>query len=267
MPPVSRRWLSFTSTPSSRPKRCSGAAGRDGVLLEGAQAGRRLARVEDGGAGARDRVDVAARERGDPGKPADEVECQPLAREHAARGAVQLGNRAPVDRGSFPDHRLEADAELGEDRPRGFQAADDSRLLREHNGRARRVLVDERERRDISGADVLGQPGGRVGERQCHRSNGHLVRADDAVYDETLVLEREVGAEMAAAALLACERAARDQPGQEMRRLGETAQAGPVAHEPGVLPHRRAELRRNLGDTLSDCPWDCPPDMSCFRRR
>ena len=84
-----------------------------------------------------------------------------------------------------------------------------------------------------------------------------LVRADDAVYDEALVLEREVGAEMAAAALLACERAARDQPGQEMRRLGETA-GRPRRARARRPPTSPRGLRRNLGDTLSDCPWDCP---------
>ena len=69
---------------------------------------------------------------------------------------------------------------------------------------------------------------------------------------EALLLEREVGAEVAAAALLAGERAASDQLREEMRRLAEAAQAGGVADEPGVLPHRPPQLRRHLvGVSLS----------------
>ena len=86
-------------------------------------------------------------------------------------GPSTLGDRLGLDLGSLVNQRLEADAELGEHRGRDLEAADDSRLLREHDGLAGRVLVDERERRHVTGADVLRKPRARVGERQCHRSN------------------------------------------------------------------------------------------------
>ena len=67
------------------------AAAADGVLLEGPQAGRGLARVEDRDAGAGDRVDEATGERGDAGQAAEEVERGSLAGEDRPRGALDLG--------------------------------------------------------------------------------------------------------------------------------------------------------------------------------
>ena len=73
-----------------------------------------------------------------------------------------------------------------------------------------------------------------------------FFRPNNAVRGEALFLEREVGAEVAAAALLAGERAPRDQPRQEMRRFGQATKAGRVAHKPSVLPHGPPQGRRRL---------------------
>ncbi len=83
------------------------AAAADGVLLERAQAGRRLARVEDRRAGALDRVDVAARQRRDAAEAAEQVERSALAGEHGAR-RPSTARAAPGRRaGAVGDERLE----------------------------------------------------------------------------------------------------------------------------------------------------------------
>src|SRR5207237_7545763 len=68
------------------------AAAADRVLLERAEAGCRLARVEDRRAGAVDSVDEGARERGDPTETAEQVERGAFAREDRACRPTDLGD-------------------------------------------------------------------------------------------------------------------------------------------------------------------------------
>ena len=64
------------------------AAATDGVLLEIAQPGRGLARVQEHGAGAVQFGHAAGRQSGDPGQPAEQVQGSPLAgQDGAARTA------------------------------------------------------------------------------------------------------------------------------------------------------------------------------------
>ena len=69
------------------------AAAADGVLLERAQAGRRLARVEDRRAGAVDELDESRGERGDAAEPRDER---------------QLGGAAAMEGAAFDDRARHA---------------------------------------------------------------------------------------------------------------------------------------------------------------
>jgi hypothetical protein len=70
------------------------AAGADGVLLQHAQRGRRLARVEDGDPAA-GRVGEAARARRDAGQPLEKIQRRPLADQQRAGGAGDLGDLLP----------------------------------------------------------------------------------------------------------------------------------------------------------------------------
>ena len=102
------------------------AAAANRVLLERAQPGRRLAGVEDRRAGARDRVDVAARERGDSGEAAEEIERRALAGEDRARGARDAARSAGRlrDAVAVGGERLELDvgSSVAEDRVRSRRA-------------------------------------------------------------------------------------------------------------------------------------------------
>ena len=71
------------------------AAHAHGVLLERAQAGRRLARAGDARPGAGDGVDDAAGGGGDAAQPAEEVERRALAGEQRRARAAHVGERGP----------------------------------------------------------------------------------------------------------------------------------------------------------------------------
>src|SRR5207247_8767649 len=71
------------------------ASALDGVLLEKAHAGDGLARIENRAAGAVDRVDEPARERGDARQVLHEVERRALGLEDAAGIADHLRARRP----------------------------------------------------------------------------------------------------------------------------------------------------------------------------
>ena len=115
--PATRRWLSLIEDPVVEPEAVVPAASAaHRVLLERAQSGRRLARVEDLRAGAVDRVDVAAREGGDAREAAEQVERQALA----ARAARGRGPR------------------VARSRPRSASPSAVDRLERGRSGRARR---------------------------------------------------------------------------------------------------------------------------------
>ena len=72
------------------------AAAVDGVFFEPAPAGRCFAGVVNMGRGAFDAADVLARERGDSGQAADEIQKRPLAGEHVAGGACEFGEELPA---------------------------------------------------------------------------------------------------------------------------------------------------------------------------
>src|SRR5207344_1802963 len=108
------------------------AAAGDGVLLERAQPRRRLARVEHARTRAVHGVDVAARERGDSGEAAEEVQRDALAREDRALGAAHPGDdRGRLDDVPVADEGLEAN--LGIECPERLlddaEATHDTRLL------------------------------------------------------------------------------------------------------------------------------------------
>ncbi len=161
-------------------------------------------------------------------------------------------------------------AELGEDAAAAVEPADDARLL------AARICALQVASSSIS-ASVVTSPlptssasqALDVGKRQLPSLERHAPRAapNDAVRREALVLEGEVGAEVAAAALLAGERAARDQAGEEMRRRAASRRRPAASRtSPASSPHRAPKLRRHrVGDSLSDCPWDCPWDSRLVR--
>ena len=155
------------------------AAAADGVLLERAEPGRGLARVEDGRPRPLGQLDEAAGEGGDTAEPADEVERDALAAEDRARG--------PLDQGEYRRHvgHRRALLEFRPDVYRGVEGvedggadrnpADDARLLEQQLRAAVRIRRHERERGRVARADVLAQ--GRADHaldlllRQLHRSS------------------------------------------------------------------------------------------------
>src|SRR5581483_1996990 len=155
------------------------AAAADGVLLERAEPRRRLPRVEDLRAGAVGQLDEAACERRDPAEPAEQVERDTLAAEDRAGGAGDLGKdyRDVCDRGALLELRLErhGGVERAEDRVDDRNAADDARLLEQQLGATARVLGNERLRRGVAAAEILGESRGDdavdVLRGQLHRSS------------------------------------------------------------------------------------------------
>ncbi len=154
------------------------ASGCHRVLLERAQAGRGLARVEHGCPGALDRVDVPTGERGDPREPPEEVQRDALTGEDRplrARDAGDDGRRC--HRISVARQRVEADVRIehAEHRLGDTEPADDPGLLHEQRRRADRLGRNRRIGRDVTGADVLRERRmddalERVG-RYCHGSS------------------------------------------------------------------------------------------------
>ena len=164
------------------------AAAGDGVLLEDAQAGRRLARVEDERAPLLRRVDELPRERRRRAHPLHEVERRALRREDAARLAAELQDRlvwlhlrsvGPEDR------HLDRLVDGLQDGRRDRCARDDARHARVDLADGLRLRVDKRlarrvaapgERRIGDGAKVLVQckQNGRARARRLHHV-GHLV--------------------------------------------------------------------------------------------
>ena len=83
-PPAAATWLSLIMAPSNSPKRCGRAAAvHHRLLLEGAQAGRGLARGGDTRLRAGRLGHVARRERGHAAQAAQEVEAGALGGQHA----------------------------------------------------------------------------------------------------------------------------------------------------------------------------------------
>ena len=122
------------------------AAAVDGVFFESAPAGRCFAGVVNAGGGAFDAADVLARERGDSGQAADEIQQRPFAGEHVAGGAGEFGEATaggdfiaiggaglPFD---FGVHFVDEDR-------RGAQAGDDAGLAGDDRCPALRFGGDE----------------------------------------------------------------------------------------------------------------------------
>ena len=238
-------------TASSRPKRwlrppphataCFSSARRPGVVL----------RVSSTAAPVPvDRVDVAARQRRDPGQPAEEVQRDALAGQDRA---LRAGD-ARDDRGRLrPRRRRSRAPRSGRSGSRarnvdfgGAETADDARP-------PSRAARPSRPRPSATVASVVTSPAPmssasaartdpleRV-RRYCHvSSTGSRARSQDDVPLEGLALRREVGPEVRAAALLARERALGDEPRQQVRRVEELREPGRVADEAAVAPERRA---------------------------
>ena len=235
------------------------AAAADGVLLELAQARRRLAGVEDRRAGAVDRVDVAAGERGDAAEAAEQVEREPLAREHRARRALETrGDRPRLDAVAVGGERLEGvGAQLLEDGRGDVEAADHAGLLEQDRASQTCALVDHGVRGRVARADVLGEPAAHVEVEVSSIAPAPRARRagpDHGVRGEALVLEGEVGAEVAAAALLTGERALRDQARQRVRAAA-SRRSRPAASRRS--PASRHISARNSGSTRRSRP--CRP--------
>ena len=256
------RWLSLIEDRVVEPEAVvAAAAARDRVLLERAQPGRRLARVEDLGAGALDGVHVPARERGDAGEAAEEVERRALAgqdRRGAAREARD--DRPAVDRVAVGGERFEAQVgiERVEDVAGDVEAADDAGLLHEDLRRAGRIGGDDRwvvrspvPTSSASAADEL-----RVSLRPC-LEHGLLPGTQDDVRLEARILVGEVGAEVRAAALLAGERALGHRGARSGGRSGAAGRGRRGrgrdprrARTPGAAQASRRSRRRGRGGWL-----------------
>ena len=202
------------------------AARGDGVLLERAQARRRLARVEHGHASALDGVDVAPRERRDAGQPAEEVERDTLAGEDRTLRARRRGRRRQAPRLRRRPRRTPRTG--SRDRARGrsasatTQPADDARLLHEQRRPSRRhppgpLPRSSRRRRRCPRRAPRGRSARRCRSLQPCLERGPRARPEDDVSLERLALGREVRAEVRAAALLARERRLRDEPREQVR--------------------------------------------------
>ncbi len=125
------------------------AAAADGVFFQAAPAGRCFAGVVDARGRAFDAADILARERGDSGQAAEEIQQRPLAGEHVAGGTGELGEAAaggdfiaiggsglPIDRGV---HFVDDDG-------RGAQAGDDAGLAGDDRRPALRFGSDQGDR-------------------------------------------------------------------------------------------------------------------------
>ncbi len=134
------------------------AAGRDRRLLERAQPGRRLARVEHPRAGSLDLARRARRDRRHAREVREEVQRRALARQQrprAAPGSTAPGRPARATRPPRPGARSARRVELREHRLGRVQAVDHPRrLLRDQRPRPR-VRGDGRGGRNVAAADVL----------------------------------------------------------------------------------------------------------------
>ena len=131
------------------------------MLLERAQPGSRLSRVQHSHARALHGVRVAAGQGRDARQPPEEVQRDALAGEDRALRArdARDDDRRVTDEIAVARERLETGVrvERTERRLGGAEAAHDSWLLQQELGGADRVLGDGRLRRDVPPADVLGE--------------------------------------------------------------------------------------------------------------
>ena len=128
------------------------AAAADGVFFQAAPAGRCFARVVDPRGRAVDAADVLARERGDAGQPAEEIQKRPLAGEHVAGRASEFGDDSAggdfvaVDRAWPP---IDRGLHFVDDDRQGAEAGDDAGLAGDDRRPALSVGGDEGDRRPV----------------------------------------------------------------------------------------------------------------------
>ena len=152
--PQPSAWLSFTRNASERPIRWFvPPPQRTAYFSKSAQAGRRLARVEEVRGRPRERVDVGPRRRRDAGQPLDEVQRGPLGREDRDGRPLDPGeDGSRADAGAVLDEDLDGGrgAEEGEDAREERGAGDDGRLAADHVARDAGLGTEDGE-----GGDVL----------------------------------------------------------------------------------------------------------------
>ena len=128
------------------------AAAPYGVLLESAQAGRRLARVEKARVRPLERVDVGAGRGRDPRQPLDEVERDPLGRQDRDRRSFDPGEDGPRgDPVAVLDEDLDRGGGVreGEDARQKRGAGDDSRLAADEGAGDAGLWTEDRESGDV----------------------------------------------------------------------------------------------------------------------
>ena len=136
------------------------AADLDGLLLQDAEARRRLARVEDVGSRALQALHVAARHRGDAAHALHDVEHQTLRlqqRAHLARD--DEGHVARLDMGAVMDEdlHLERRVEAVEHLAGNLHAREHALLLDEELALAHRLLGDAAKGGVVAVANILGK--------------------------------------------------------------------------------------------------------------
>jgi hypothetical protein len=148
------------------------AARADGELLERTEAGRRLARVEDRRVGPSNGLDVAARQRGDAGQTAEQVERRSFSGEKRTRVARDTCDR-PFRNVAVMHDALERDAwvELAEYGLRDIEPAGDAFLLQQDRDVEPCVGRDDGVGREVAVADVLREEAANVDSRQLHGSS------------------------------------------------------------------------------------------------
>ena len=157
------------------------AAAGDGVLLEQAQARRRLASVLDGDARAPDRVHHRRRRRRDAGQAAEQVEHHALAGQQRARAAREQRDRAAGgDFGAVgcDDRRARGLRQAGQHDPDGVDTGDAPGFAAPDHAGHRRARRHDRRSRDVAEiAEVFGERArDNAGERLCGRFETHATR-------------------------------------------------------------------------------------------
>ena len=133
------------------------AAGLDCALLELAQAGRRLTRVEDARLGAVNRVDVACGQRRHTRQPPEEVERHALTGQDRPRRAFDRTHRPPIAPLPLARERHEPKrlVDLTKDRFGNVDPGNDTGLLLIDPSPSMRVLGHKDPARDIPPPEVL----------------------------------------------------------------------------------------------------------------
>ena len=206
------------------------AAVDDGLLFEGAQPGRGLARAGDDGRGAGRLGHVARRDRGHAGQTGQEVEAGALEGEDARLAAGERGQRGAARQSGAPDAQANVDDELGVDQAGGFgeggdarQDAVGARLDPRPSGRGEGATREVAEAGEVFGERAPGRVVGgraqrRVGQAGVHgrrsATRGRGQSQGDVALPVVVVALGVVVAHVHAAGLFAQQRALGDLRGQ-----------------------------------------------------